>query len=679
MRWRALRRLLLGAALLAAAALPSLGVASASAPLALTLPLGERETVRTLGGDEVSMLRDPTQALSLEQVTAPDMASRFTPLSRGVDLNYTEDAIWLRIVLQRRAKAPTLWRLELTNTLLNDVRLFLPQDDGTHQVLQAGDRFPFAERQVAFRSPVFELSLPDERPRVFHLRLQSDSTMSSVLILRQRLISEASMYRDALWVGGLLGIVLISVIFFLQAWFVNRDRLLLSAAAATVAFALAASANLGLLSQYLLPRHPALADGVHPLAIALYFWLLCRLLGQALDLRRLSPRMARLQAVAPVLCFTASFSRLAGLYSDFGGLMMMCGMLFGLGWGTAAAWVVWRASGRGLLTAVGLSVFTTSFAMAPLVALGLLLPTAWWEAFWVVGSVGFIAMAQFSTLEEVRHARFQRREAHKAAQLAQSRADQELAWRRQQAAYFAGVAHDLRTPLSAVRFGLANLERSLGGAAAASRERMDRLQASAQRASDMIERHLQLQHLDQPDVELLLQPASPGDCLEQARAAVAEAWPRHEFRVRVDPEAPPQLMIDTDLVVRALVNLLSNAAKASPEAGVVDGLAQSDGRGGVRFEVRDRGPGLGAVSLQSLLEMHWRRLSADPQGAGHGEAGFGIGLPLVARIASLHQGSVEYRREEGATVFSLWLPALSLEESSPADKGHEALKDPAAA
>jgi two-component system sensor histidine kinase CreC len=185
---------------------------------------------------------------------------------------------------------------------------------------------------------------------------------------------------------------------------------------------------------------------------------------------------------------------------------------------------------------------------------------------------------------------------------------------------------------------------------------MVRLQASAQRASDMIERHLQLQRLDQPDAEVLLDTARLAVCLEQVRAAVVEAWPGCEFRFRVQPGAPEVATMDTELVVRAVTNLLSNAARASPPGRPVELDLMGDRRGGVRFEVRDGGPGLGEMSLQHLLEMHWHRTRPDPHRAGDLDGSFGIGLPMAARIAALHQGEVAYRRESDSTVMSLWLP-----------------------
>lgn len=628
-------------------------------------PLERAESFRKLGAAELSMLRDPGGVLSLEQVSAPQMANQFKPLPDGLGIGYTDDVVWLRIDLQRAAHAPDRWRLELTSMLLNDVRLFETSPGGAVRVSQAGDRYPFADRSVAYRRPSFDLLLPDEHPQRFFVRIYTDSTISLQLVLWQPSAFESMLQWDSLWIGALIGVVAISVFFFVQAWILNRDRLLLGAAGVTLAFALAAVANLGLLAQYFLPQYPQVADALQPISMAIFFPLLCALFSTALGIRDTYPQFHRLQWITGLLCIAAAISRVFDWYSDIGGRLMMAGMLWGLAWITLAAWMSWRARGRGLPTAVSLSVFTGSFAIAPLIALGILTPSRYFELFWVVGSVGFIVLAQMTTLAEVRSARIQRRMADSRAAEASRQAQQELAWRQQQSIYFAGVAHDLRTPLNALAVGLSNLRRVLEPAAVESLERFNRLQSSTKRLADMIERHLQILRLQQPEFELILVETPIADCLAQVRAVVVDAWPDCESRITVGEGAPAVAVMDNELIVRALTNLMANAARAAPPGTPVDLTVDGDGGGGLRFAVRDFGSGLGDQSIDELFQVHWRRARHMPQ-AGGVSGGFGIGLPMVHIIATLHNGRLDYRREEDRrTVFTLWIPPLQLAQRTP--------------
>lgn len=640
-----------------------LGVASRAAPPEGTVdaaPVVAKPALRILGGGEVQVLLDPGARLDIDDLSAPAVASGFKPIGRSLGPAYTEDAIWLRLTLRRGADEPANWRLELTTTYLNDVRLYEPLPGGGYRESQAGDRHPFAQRPVPHRRPVFDIHLPDETPRVVHLRLQSDSTLMMKMVLWEARAFDAALQRDTLWIGALTGIVLISTLFFLQAWAVNRDRLLLEAAIATLLFGMAAGANLGLLGQYVLPEDPVWADLIQPLSIVPFFLMLTSIFQRSLGMQATSRWFGRLRWAPVMLYGTAVVLKLIGRYGPWGGPLLMLGMLLALAWITAAAWLTWRTQGRGGHVALSVTVFTALFAGAPLSALGVLPPTRHFELFWVLSCVGFILMAQITTLEEVRRARAQRREAARNAATARRQAEQEAAWRRQQTQYFVGVAHDLRTPLSALRVGLANLQRLVAPAAGEVAEKLARLDASCRRVADMIDRHLQLQRLEQPDLVIERAPVAVADCLTQIETLLAGAWPHTVLRVLVRPDAPQRVAMDRELVSRALGNLVTNAAKVAPPGTTVELEAAGDGEGGVRFLVRDRGPGLGQVPLQSLVQMHWRRPRASPAAKGVLDASFGVGLPVVHRVALLHQGSLVYRRDPpGVTIFELRLPASS--------------------
>lgn len=645
------------ALLLVALVLP---IPAGSSPAQVDQPrpesLQRNEAFRVLGAAEVSMLRDPGGRLGLDEVRQADYAARFESLPRGLSHGYSDDVLWLRIALQRAADAPERWRLELTASLFNDVRFYQTGPGGQVEVLQAGDQFPFAERPVAYRRPVFDLFLPDEDLQFFYIRIRTDSAHLAQIVLWQGTAFDAALQRDTLWIGALLGIVLISVFFFLQAWFLNRDRLLLAAAGVTIVFAIAASANLGLSSQYLFPHHPQWTEGLHPVSMALFFTVLVALFARALDLGSVYPGFYRARHLVAALCFIAAVSRLFGWYAALGGRLMMLGMLFALGWITVAAWLAWWQRRRGLATALALTACNSSFSVAPMIVLGIVPSGQAFELFWVVGSVGFILLAQLTTLEEVRIARRGRFLAERDAVLAHDQAQREAHWRKEQEIYFAGVAHDLRTPLAALFFGISNLRRALEPSPAGIAERMERLQASARRVGDMIERHLQMLRLRQPGFRLERVSTRISDCLSQVSAAVVDACPGCRFEFRREPGVPDEVVFDAELVIRALTNLLANAARVAPSGSSVTLTVVAGPDGGVGFVVRDQGCGVPPEIARNLREMRWHR-AVDTASNSPGDIRFGIGLPMVCRIAELHHGRLDYAREpSGVTAFTLWLP-----------------------
>lgn len=613
-------------------------------------PLLATERYRVLGSSELAFLRDPGGRLDIDDVRSPDHESRFSPVGHGLRLSFTDDTVWLRVRLQRAVDAPEVWRLELTATYLNDVLLFMAETEGGYAQWQAGDRHSFQDRQVLYRRPAFDLHLDDAQPRTFFVRLRSDSPLTLDLLAWQPGRFNAAVRHETLWIGAVLGIALISVLFFLQAWRVNRDRLLLLSAGVSAMFALAASSNLGLVSQYLLPGHPGLADGGHPFVMAAFFSMLFALFRFAVDPRHMLPRFGRLHLAASALCVAGACMRPLGWYGLFGGKLMMMGILGGLLWVTALGWLMWRARRGGLALALSLSALATLFAVGPLMALDLLPPTRHFELFWAASCVGFIWVAQVKTVEEVRWARAQQREAarHEAAE--RDRRQRESGWRREQAEYFAGVAHDLRTPLGTVRVALANLERLLSTASGELREQLARLKPLPLRIAVQLSRHLTLQRLEQP-IDMAAPALAPlAACLAQARAAAGAGLAEDRIVLRIHPDVPQAVTMDSELVAVALAELLRNADAAAPAGTAVELEVVCEGEG-VALCVRDRGCGLQGGALGDWLLLPWQR-------ASHASAhNAGFGLATVQRVAAVHRGRLSYRREPpDVSVLTLWLP-----------------------
>ena len=161
---------------------------SLAAYAGLAAPLGVNNAHHVLGGNEVTYRRDPQGQWTIDDVSGPVLSAQFQVSAGGTSFGYTRDVIWLRIVLAREDVAPEQWSLEVTNPFINDLQLFTPRG-GEFAVVQAGDRFPFASRQIAFHHPVFQVALPTTKQHTFYLRMSSDSSLSSQLASCGRLLS----------------------------------------------------------------------------------------------------------------------------------------------------------------------------------------------------------------------------------------------------------------------------------------------------------------------------------------------------------------------------------------------------------------------------------------------------------------------------------------------------------
>lgn len=104
---------------------------------------------------------------------------------------------------------------------------------------------------------------------------------------------------------------------------------------------------------------------------------------------------------------------------------------------------------------------------------------------------------------------------------------------------------------------------------------------------------------------------------------------------------------DPMLLGQALMNLYANAREVSPEGGRIEVEANLDEDGRLVVSVADRGPGIADEDRAHLFEPFFTRKAY----------GTGLGLPVVQKIADLHEGTVELaRRDGGGTVARLRLP-----------------------
>jgi len=225
------------------------------------------------------------------------------------------------------------------------------------------------------------------------------------------------------------------------------------------------------------------------------------------------------------------------------------------------------------------------------------------------------------------------------------------------------VSHDLRTPLTAIRIETESLEVLLGGSDDALL-RLRGLAREQERLARRIDNLLALARVEAGVARPRPEPVPPGALFRSARESLASILAGREVAVRVEPGCP-DLWTDPSLTLEIVVNLLENAARATPELGegesghaagieLAAGLLAGD-HGRVRIEVRDRGAGLPA-GVRLLFSSRAEPLQGRAE-RGDGASG-GLGLRIARSLAEANGGSLTLAdRPGGGTVAALDLPA----------------------
>ncbi len=240
--------------------------------------------------------------------------------------------------------------------------------------------------------------------------------------------------------------------------------------------------------------------------------------------------------------------------------------------------------------------------------------------------------------------------------------------REERLAFLAGVAHDLRNPLTALSIGLARAapkDRPLPPEEKL-RATLEVVRRQVHRLDRMVTDLLDAAHLESGRLEIRKELRDGRELVRDVCELFKETTSRHQLTVRTPDTAVP-VEGDSGRLEQVLTNLVSNAIKYSPEGGEVEIGLRSD-RGRAIFHVRDHGLGMAREDLERLFDPF--RRSPSVRGT---LPGVGLGLFVVKRIVEAHEGTIEVRSElgEGST-FEISLPQLS-DRRLPSGDGHSAV------
>jgi len=193
--------------------------------------------------------------------------------------------------------------------------------------------------------------------------------------------------------------------------------------------------------------------------------------------------------------------------------------------------------------------------------------------------------------------------------------------------FVADAAHELRTPLAALKLQLEALRRAPDDEARG--RATARLAAGLERASRLVDQLLVLAR--QQAGVAGAQPAAPVALDEVVRLALADAAPAAQAKgidLGLLKAETVTVQGHADSLRALLGNLLGNALKYTPAGGRVDLALSRDGEA-VRLVVEDSGPGIPAADRARVLDRFYRV-------PGASEPGSGLGLAIVKAIAELH-------------------------------------------
>ncbi|MGC9357487.1 MAG: ATP-binding protein [Anaerolineae bacterium] len=220
--------------------------------------------------------------------------------------------------------------------------------------------------------------------------------------------------------------------------------------------------------------------------------------------------------------------------------------------------------------------------------------------------------------------------------------------------FVANVAHEFRTPLSALA---ASVELLLDQAPYLSpeelRELLNALHLSVLNLQTLIDNLLESASIETGKFRVHCHPSALSVIIADALHTIQPLLDKHDQRLRLQvPESLPLVDVDPRRTQQVLVNLLDNASKYGPDHAQIHVCVIHTGSW-IHVEIGDEGAGIPAAQQRQLF----RRFSRTPAAEEGDRIGMGLGLSVVKAIVEAQGGSVGVRTApKGGATFWFTVP-----------------------
>jgi len=286
------------------------------------------------------------------------------------------------------------------------------------------------------------------------------------------------------------------------------------------------------------------------------------------------------------------------------------------------------------------------------------------ESFWLVDKIPFLSAegkvdriltvaidvsarrrAEVALRELNRRLEAQRAELEVHARTSALEREKAIAASRAKSEFLANMSHEFRTPLNAI-IGYSEIivERMFGRDSPKYLEYSKDILESARHLLNLINDVLDMSRIEAGQLTLRVAETDLGALIDESLRMMRVKF--QEKSIALETDLGPGLgaaRIDPRAIKQVMINLLSNAAKFTPEGGkvAVEAGVRADGSLGVRVD--DTGIGIKPEDLERLFEVFWQGEAPDVRR----HEGSGLGLAISKRLVEMHGGTLTIRSAVG--------------------------------
>lgn len=624
----------------------SLFSATAGASSAPKIILDNQNSYQLSGYFE--QLVDPTGEMTLADLLTPAVSAHFVAIAGNMNRSYTSDTVWLRFTVQRTQNFPADAWLRLTPPYLDQITVFQqrgedPAQPSAYQSTQLGDNIPAAQRSCQNIDFVAPLLLPADIPTIVYLQVRSTSTvcLEGYIHTHGDLIRQGS--STIMYQGGYFGIALIIALINLVIFVRIRDRIFLFFSLYILAICINHLAIQGMLPLIWPDSAHLVSHYLIGMSTGSVLIILCCFLSALFDTPRF-PWVHRYLMLVALLGVLTMVSVPLNFYATMMSLTIV-GLI------TTLLLMLWLSSGAirrgepaGMIYLLAFGISSFAYIAHVLRMLGLI-PLAWWNIhtiqFATLLNMVLMTLALTERLHTAEKKAMQavRESEQKAVELAHEMTGElrdaltnEKQIIQRQTRFLSMLSHEYRTPLAIIQANL-NLLELEERANTGNIRIVNTMKHALSRLVELLEVSLQHEKLGnfarEPQREKIELTGLIDEVIDKAEGF----WPERTFIFTPSQSAKHTVIGEPSQLRTALLNLLDNACKYSPDDLPIMLITRSTD-GHVEVDIVDQGSGVAPDEVSSLFEKHYRGKNSK------NIIGSGLGLWIVHQTIKNHGGSI---------------------------------------
>ena len=219
--------------------------------------------------------------------------------------------------------------------------------------------------------------------------------------------------------------------------------------------------------------------------------------------------------------------------------------------------------------------------------------------------------------------------------------------------FIAHLSHEFKTPLTSIKSYSEMLMDGEVNEGETKKEFYNVINIEADRLASLVQNLLSISRMEMGNLAINKALVKTDLLIKDSFAAIETAAKnKNIFLEKNVSENSPSLIGDKELLKVAIINILNNAVKYTPENGKV-AFSLSNQNGSIIFDITDTGYGISQEDLPHIFDKAYR--SADP--LVREAPGSGLGLAITQEIIELHGGEIAVDSESGkGTHFAIKLP-----------------------